>query len=389
VYLTGKLVIDAPVAGVGASWRFSGPSENATVAGSGAGANTGVHSASAMISRLTVSNGSQQISQIQNYNVYHDMLLSHAGSASYTTMDSAVYEFAGITRSVTVPGPSPAELTINFAIPLISGLWSGETAVPLYLLSAPLSVEILTNSITDSFVTNNLPINNFTLSNLQLCYEEIQVGAELKNAVMDRLKQGQVWRQYMDSVYTLNTSADQGTAFNIGTGMSSLKAILYADRQPAAGRASAIVNTGDLILNGFSNCRFNLDGRNINQFDYNNDTIVYSELNRSIQSLHDSSHTSLFTKDNTPAAGFTPWYDFNVTKFVVGVSTNCVSDFTIGFSGQPCQMATVQHFNNTPINSSNFPYINETWVAGGQRIYVILFDELLTIGADGSCALIR
>lgn len=387
VYLTGTLSLSFGATGANPSWRFSGPKQ-ATFGGVGLGDNTGVHSASAMISRLTVSNGSQQITQIQNYNVYHDMLLAHGASTTYTAIDSAVYEFAGVIRAVSAV-PTANESTIRFAIPLISALWSGDQAVPLYLLNAPINVEVLTNSIADAFVTNNLPINNYVLSDLQLCYEEIQVSAELKNAVMDRLRQGQVWRQFMNSVYTLNTSAENGNAFNIGTGVSSLKGIMWADRQPATGRVSAIATTGDLILNGFSNCRFNLDGRNINQFDLTNDTIVYSELNRSIQSLHDSNHTSLMTKNYAPAIGNDPWYDFNLNRFVVGCSTQAVADYSVGFSGQPCQMATIQHFNQTPVNDPDFPYVNEAFIAGAQRIYVLLYDELLTIDANGTCSLIR
>ena len=389
VYLTGQLVLSIPVVGAAPSWRFSGPQQSGAVGGVGLGDNTGVHSASSMISRVTVSNGSQQLSQIQSYNVYHDILTAHAASTTYTAIDGSIYEFAGVVRSLTAAGATANELTMFFAIPLLSPVWSGDQSVPLYLLNSPLTVEVLTNSIADAFVTNNAAITNYTLNNLQICYEEIQVSADLKNAVMERLRQGQVWRQFMNQVYVINTSAESGNAFNIGLGVSSLKGIVWADRQPSAGRVSAFAQTGDLILNGFSNCRFNVDGRNINQFDLTDDTKVYSELNRALATMHDSNHTSLMTKNYGPAIGNSPWYDFNLNRFAVGCSTNAVNDYSVGFSGCPCQMATIQHFNNSVASIPQFPYVPEAFIAGAQRIYALLYDELLTIDANGVCSLIR
>jgi len=388
VYVSGRLTLTIPVTGANPSWRFSGPQESIPLGGVGLGTNSGVHSASALISRVTVSNGSQQLSQIQQYNVYADFLKAHAASTTYTAIDSSIYEFTGVTRTVSAV-PTQQELEIHFAIPLMSPVWSGDQAVPLFLLNSPLTVEILTNSIADAFVTNNATITNYSISNLQLCYESIDVSADLKNAIMDKLRQGQVWRQFMDQVYVINTSAEQGNSYNIGLGVSSLKGVLWADRQPSAGRVSAFAQTGDLILNGFSNCRFSIDGRNINQYDLTDDCMVFSEMNRALATMHDSNRTTIMTKNNFPVPGVQGWYDFNLNRFVVGCSMNAVNDYSVSFSGQPCQMLTIQHQNLTPVNSSNFPYVNETWAAGGQRIYVCLYDELLTIDANGTCSLIR
>lgn len=382
-YLRGQLVLTASGAGAG-TWRFSGPREGIAT-GTGEGLNKGIHSASALVSRLTVSNGTQQLSQLTNYNVYHDILLAHGASSDYCLNDSSVYEFTGITRNVAA-APTANETTINFTIPLISPVWSGQQAVPLFLLNAPLSVEVLTNSIADAFVVATTAITNYSLNNLEICYEEIAVSPELKQSIMNRLAQGAVWKQYMDSVYSIQTSADNGASFNIGIGVSSCKGVVGVDRNPSA---IGIGFTGDFMLNGFSNLRVLYDGKLQNSFDLTTDATVYAELNRTLHSMFDSDKTSCLAKNPSPAVGNTPWYDFNISKFVYGVSSQCVNDSSIGFSGEPVQMVTMNHFNATAANSSAYPYVGESWVAGRQRIYFIFYDELLTIDANGSCALVR
>jgi hypothetical protein len=62
---------------------------------------------------------------------------------------------------------------------------------------------------------------------------------------------------------------------------------------------------------------------------------------------------------------------------------------TIGFSGSPVQMVLVQTDNQNPDNSPNFPYSAVAYAAGAPKFFFVLYDELLTIDANGICSLIR
>ena len=382
VYLRGTLVLT--MGAVAGTWKFSGPS--APAGGIGEGLNKNVGSASALISRLTVSNGSQQLSQLTNYNVWHDILSAHAVSSDYIVNDSTIYEFTGVTRGVGA-APTANERTINFAIPLLSPLFCGEQSLPLFLMNAPLSCEILVNSIADAFVlTGGATITSFLLNNLEICYSSVDASPELKSGIMAKLNAGALWKQYSNSIFSIQTDAGSGTSYNIGVGVSSAKAVIGVDRNPSA---IGVGTTGDFMLNGFSNVRVSYDGKLITNYDLTTDASVFAELNRSLSAMYDSNVTSCLSKNNAPAAGDTTWSDYVVSKFAWGASSSCVSDSTVGFSGVPVQMITIQHFNATAANSSAFPYVNEAYVAGRSRCYFILYDELLTIDSNGVCSLVR
>ena len=386
LYLRGKLTLTMPVGTLG--WRFSGPKQGIAVADArGEGGNKGIFSASALISRMTVSNGSQQLSQLTNYNAWHDLLLAHGASSDYVVNDATVYEFTGVTRLVTAAGALANEVTINFAIPIISPVFNSQQAIPLFLLNSPLSVEILFNSIADSFVSVAGTVTSYVIDNAEIVYEEIQVSPELKASIMSKLQGGAVWKQYLDSVYSIQTSPTSGLSYNVGVGLSSCKAVLGVDRQTVT---AGTFGTGDFMLNGFSNVRVLYDGKLINNFDLNNDVSVYAELNRTIHSMFDSNVTSCLNKDPDTGMGSIPWTDFCISKFAWGISSQAVNDMTIGFSGQPVQMINIQHFNTTVANDANFPYVNDTHnTVNRNRIYFVLYDELLTIDANGICSLLR
>jgi hypothetical protein len=389
LYLRGTIRIDGVVAGGTGSFRFNGPVEGIT--GVGEGLSKSTHSASSLIARLTVANGAQQISQLTNYNVWHDLLLTHATSSDYVNNDSSVYEYTGHVKTLSVANPIDAtEGTLNFCIPIMSPIFCGQQSVPLFLLNSPLSLEILFNSLSDALVAGaNTTINNYTISNAELVYEEIVVSPELKQSIMAKLQGGAVWKQFLDSVYSINTVAENSNTYNIGVGSNSVKAVIGVDRVTAGSVGLLPLQIGNFALNGFENVRVQYDGKLINNFDINTDATAYAELNRSLHSMFDSNITSCLAKRPAVPVGAGPATDLVISKFAWGVSSQAVNDSSIGFSGMPAQMLTIQHFNNGGANRTAFQYVSEGFVANRQRLYFILYDELLTIDGNGVCALVR
>ncbi len=398
VYLTGSFrVTGTAITGIN-NWRFNGPTQATGVQVVGEGSNKSTHGASAMIARLTIANGASQISQLTNYSAYVDLLRTHATSSDYNVNDATVYEMNGVVKTLTAsaaPGTpiSDTEGTFNFAIPLVSPLFCSAQSIPLFLLNSPLSIEILFNSVSECLVAGaNTTITGFSINNAQIVYEEIVVSPELKQSVMSKLQGGALFKMFLDNVYSIQSSAENSNSYNIGIGANSVKGILGIDR--AVPGALGILNQGDFALNGFSNIRILYDGKLINNFDIGTDAIAFSELNRCLHSMHDSNITSCLAKASVSAVGATACHDYVLSKFAWGCSSQCVNDFSVGFSGVVAQMITVQHFNNTVAsaaggNSVNFQYVNEAFVAGRQRIYFIFYDELLTIDGNGVCSLVR
>ncbi len=377
VYLRGSVTLT--LTNGGGTWRFTGPQN--------------VHSASALINRLTVSNGSQMLSQLTNYNSWHDILLSHATSRDYIEQDSTLYEGTGVIKTYANPATT-FESTLNFSIPLMSPVFNSSQFIPLFLLNAPLTVEVLFNSIADA-IQSSTATTAYIVNDLQIVYEELAVSPELKQSIRDRMQSGSMWKQYLDSVYSINTSSTSGLSFNLGVGLSSCKGVLVADRQNAVGVV------GQFILNRFSNARFYFDGRLINNFDLTTDAVVYSELNRTLNSIYDSDRTSslglvgvgyngAINKTVPLGVGFdTASTDFCTQKFIYGVSAQSVNDFSVGFSGQPVQMIVVQTFNDGGADNVNFPPATQPAFSSVPKVMFVLYDELLTIDANGVCSLIR
>jgi hypothetical protein len=247
-------------------------------------------------------------------------------------------------------------------------------------------VELLFNSIADAFVVDTIAISNYVISNAEICYEEIAVSPELKQSIMNRLQGGAMWKQYMDSVYSIQTAALQNDSYNIGVGVTSCKGVIGVDRNPSA---IGVGFTGDFMLNGFNNIQVRYDGKLINNYDITTDASAFAELNRSLHSMYDSNITSCLSNDASAASGNNPWSDYVVSKFAWGVSSQAVNDSTVGFSGSAVQMITVQHYNNTAANAAAFAYVNEAFVASRQRVYFVVYDEVLLIDSNGVCSLMR
>lgn len=373
VYLRFRLDVTQTGA-ANTSWAFKGPA--------------GLHNASALINRLTVSAGSTQLSQLTNYNIWHDLLLTHATSRDYTGADAVQYEYTGIVKDNSAD--NAINKTIYVSIPLLSPLFTSAQSLPLFLMQSPLTVEILFNSVASAFkwAAAGNAVTNYLISNAEIVYESIEVSPELKSSIMSRMANGGVWRQYLDSVYSLQTASQSTLSYNIGAGLSSLKGFLMSEIR--ATDLSTTANDANFVSNGFSNLRVYYDGKLINMFDLNNASTCFAELNRTLNAIYDSDRTSTLTISN-PSNANQNYTDFVNAKWAVGVSSQAVSDLSIGFSGQPAQMVNfiIEHNSGAEAAGSVTPFPNNTVFAAGTIYAFLLYDELLTIDANGVVALLR
>jgi hypothetical protein len=311
-------------------------------------------SASSIINRLTVSVGSQQVCQINNYHYLAEMLLSHTTSRNFYVDDSAILQFTGL---VPFPNAGPVA-SVEVVIPIICPLFNSDKAFPAYLLNAPILVQFDLNSVNNAFRGANADIPNFTVSNAQLVYEAVLPDNEFVSMVKGGMAQGNLYQLNLRDFMTLTTASSGSLNYQIGCNLSSVNALLYTQVK------NAPVNTADTLLldNTQTNCRLYLDGRQINNFNLSSRSQIFAEMNRALGNMFDSNITTACTAAT-----------YLTTQFTGGISCRRVSD-EMAMTGTPAQNVNLQ------LDSAGGA--NNTYI-------VILYEQVLTIDGNGNVMLIK
>ena len=320
-------------------------------------------SASSLINRMTCAIGGQIVSQINNYHLLHEMLLIHNTNSAYYTYDSNILEYTGATNPFNVAGavgPNFNNLGANFCIPVINPLVTSDKAVPLFLLNAPIQMNFDLNNVANALRGAATDATNFTLSNVQLVYEVVQVDANYVNDVKSTLAAGNAYQLNLRDFFTLQTASVSGLNYQIGCNFSSVRGVLYTQYNQ-----TPLVTLDTVMLpNAQTNFRVLMDGRLINNFALDTPAVQFAEMNRALSNLFDSTVTSTST-----------YTEYNSTKFLGGLSTNRCSD-VMAMSGTNAQAINLIWDNGANWNAANI-YI------------VLLYDQILTIDANGNVMLIK
>jgi hypothetical protein len=157
---------------------------------------------------------------------------------------------------------------------------------------------------------------------------------------------------------TLQTASAGSLNYQIGANLSSVNGILYTQV------TNAPASTGNTVLtsNGQTNCRVQLDGRVINNFNLASKPQIFAEMNRAFGNMFDSNITS----NCTPA-------NYLTSNFVGGVSCRRVSDI-MAMTGTPAQNINLQ----LDSGGGNF-----------NTFIVVLYDQILTVDAMGNANLVH
>jgi hypothetical protein len=328
-------------------------------------------SASALINRMTCSVGGVQVSQINNYHLLHEMLITHAASGNYYQYDSQLLQSTNVAAAFAI-GVTP---TNNFVIPVINPLFNSEKAVPLFLLNAPIQLQFDINSIANAFKGANNDLTGFTLKNVQLVYEVLKVDSDYVNNVKMALGAGNLYQLNLRDFWTLTVASQVSLNYLIGGNFSSVRGVLYTNVNSVVG------NLIDVQLNDMTqtNFRLMLDGRLINNFPCDTVPVQFAEMNRALGNLFDSNITSFV---NSAA-------NYQNIQFVGGLSCNRVSDNGMSMTGSSCQNI------NILLDSAgqNRNAAQDQVVPPGTRVcntyIVVLFDQIFTIDVTGNVALVK
>jgi len=324
-----------------------------------------VAAASALINRYSTYLGSQQVDTISNADQVYDQMFAHSSSNDWLSRDASVLMGAGVALDGPTISASPDKA---YVLPLL-GLLGSQSAIPLFAFNGNIQIQIDWNSVARSFVSygTTIVVSGFTISNVQLVYDRINV----EQAFVDRVKMDMAQgNQYVIGYTnfqstTLIPTPSATSSLNYGLNVSSLRAIVASQVQTVDLGAVGTGNDCFSIVNGLSQFIVSLDGRQLNSNVLNAvaaPAVVFAELNKCWSRLFDASIT-----DACNAATFLTQY------FMVGCSA-ARSNENLSFSGSPVSVLGLQ----------------TTVGADATTMFVTFISDMqLLIDATGSCTILR
>lgn len=335
----------------------------------------------APFARLNVFAGSNQIESQSNFNQTATMLtnLNLNVAQKYGLQSSYGYKAeTGVPTLEELDGrTTTAGETGSFGAPLPCILSACEKMIPAF--AAPqLRLELVVDAVTNMFRADSTAVPTaITLTNVELCYRQISMGAEVEAMV-----------RAMPSI-SLRTQSFLNTASTLGAGTAGQVALVYNQRVASiksAFLAFASTQTdsnlwGDSadVTSGNGSYSLTIAGQQYPQTPYNTAT----NKNGLLQALRVACG-SIYSKDNNQSINSIEWNlnDGDATtltapaKFFIGVDTEKVdSEFIM--SGVSSQSSAI---------SANIQLGTAT--SDAHNISLILnYDAVLEIGADGQAAL--
>jgi hypothetical protein len=328
-------------------------------------------SASMLINRINLQLGSTNVSYA-NYNHFKHSLLPHCINGQWIATDDRILESAGVTR-VNTDSTADSKVSVH-AVPLFIPLFCSEQHFPALLMNGGITLEILTESINQAFYAVTTAITGYSLSEISLVYEEIQVSPEFKSALISS-KAGESYNMAVNDYWSVGpTSADQSTRYQIGCGLSSLKAVLWTEQLQ-----TAVANTTTAkryTHNGLLDYTISVNGEPVSVVNANNQCVAFSEMNRALQRFNDSQYNSFIEPDTANTSGTQDISFYPTVSFLGGANCMSVSDWGYSFVGRQATNVTVELNHGTP-NGVNWG--NTTAYAAANLFIFLMHDSVYSL----------
>ena len=265
-YLKGKCTVTVTgAASVG--WAFAGNSPS-----QGLASTSGYGGASSVINRINVQMGGTSISY-SNYNHFRNAVMPHCASREYIETELRQLEYAGVTKDATTDVQDNKD--VFFSIPLWLPCFNSNQAFPALLMSSPITLEIVTEALNSAISSVTNAVSNYALSELALFYETIDVGAEFKNALLSS-KAGSYYNIACNDWMSVGpVNVDASNRFQIGCGLSSLKAVLFTF-QLADDTSAVLTKPKKYASNGLINYAISVNNQVVSPPNITNDSLCYA-----------------------------------------------------------------------------------------------------------------
>jgi hypothetical protein len=266
-----------------------------TTAAANYGFNTYSGSAATCFNRVSLSVGAgNNIETINNYNLFHDLLMSHCASRDYTTIDCGITE--GCNRENFVSGANLAASTeYFFTVPIASSVFQNAKDFPLFLtngLTLQIDLETASRALTAGL--------DYEITNAILCAEILTPDesflATLRNEMVQSNK---LYEIPLVSCQSLQTSRQAGADLNFmaGVNLSSVLSVFWAEIRSTVDQGSGtkfVINPMSALQDDKRYDRNILvDGEKRIAYAIQSNSMVYQELQRCISGLSDYTCTSI------------------------------------------------------------------------------------------------
>ena len=359
--------------------------------------------ASALINRLTVSQ-SLPIEVIQNYNKYVTNIVKPYATHSTNINQECVLSggmgsnnFAANVYTSTSSGLTVAQntnfgytstdgstATLTFAVPIVSGLLnsSSMTYIPLELINQNIDLQIDWATINDAFFAATTAVTNYSISQLSLVYETVQVSEEYVNEVRKMMAGGKLWSMPIQTCISTQVADASSISYNFSVNCSSVSAF-FAGKVLAEGQGSTLTSkyfsasTGSSPNNDYSAISKRVllaDGEQILQVpNVNTDAQLLKETIRAICAN---------TSDPNYSVPFQSWgrYDLAGTYrgafYVNGFNLRSWSEEDLVFCGRPVSLLNYQK-DDSGARATDTLY------------FFTIVDYIVLVDASGTISLVR
>jgi len=182
-------------------------------------------------------------------------------------------------------------------MPIFSGTLNASQAFPLFLTSSPLTINLTTNDDTTALIMDTGTSGGYTISNIKCCWTQIQVDHSVEQSVRAALVSGSLYEIAGHTWMTSLASSASTLSYNWGLNLGSVLAIGCSEMLSSVNTA-----TGDKAFNSndTTNLKFYLDGKQLVSYDQGTPAIQFSELQRSLGIMSDSTITSVANLTTCP-----------------------------------------------------------------------------------------
>jgi hypothetical protein len=327
----------------------------------------GSQDCSSMFSRVSTFLGATQLEINQNYDYLTTLLMEHVAGSSYGLNDFVIMtKLNGTGADVD---NSAGAVSSSQIMPLLCGWCNSDQNVPLCLLKEPIVINFDVNASARALKYAGAVANNFSLTNLQLCYETVRVDNQYVQALRDQINSGKLYSMNFITPLGLQFSGAIGsTTYNAGLGLSSIRGIAISPILDSRAVSTAVKAPSK---NTLSNARFYIDGNLVCNFNLDDTAQQYASLNNTFGALFSRTSCSVNLTGAGSAMTRTTYED---PCFAVGVGTEKFNEKGLSFAGSQC---------------SNLQVILDGLTAVATQYMYIFHDTLLIVASDSSSSIVR
>jgi len=375
-----------------------------------------MQSAAALINSMSVQAGGTVIESVQNYHIWHNNILAWtqrrdqlafeapcAGTSSpirYMT-DAGMTATANtsVSNGVTFPFSIAAAsqnlisdsangtFTDVFSIPIGMGFFNSKESqfMPLFQFNGGVLLTIQTNPVSKAIFSVGTDVvtafNDYTLSDFELCYTEIQPSPEYINTVRQGLSSGKLIRIEAQSYLNYNIACGENVRQTLNVNCQSLSATFWGRVQLNDSLATSkffVKQAGITDLSGDTpNIRYEMYYDNqllfqsANQLNY--DAVVLRQLQEALtSSITDHAVSPFCNNVGIAAANATGGGTLANQSYLYGLSNKLFASNSTAMDGTP--VGTIQIQFQTPGDSAQV----------GLWYFYMVYDYMYLVDANGS-----